>query len=83
MWWNIIFRVHKERFEDVGSFKDDMCTDMLKDSSEFLTEARKIGNRNEELIRVHDPSLNRNIGKYQLPHIWDGVLIKSPELKLK
>ena len=35
------------------------------------------------LIRVIDPSLNRNIGKFQLPHIWDEVLVKSPELKLK
>ena len=35
------------------------------------------------LIRVNDPSLNRNIGKYQLPLIWDEVLVKSPELKLK
>ena len=34
------------------------------------------------LIRVNYPSLNRNIGKYQLPHIWDEVLVKSPELKL-
>ena len=35
------------------------------------------------LIRVNDPSLNRNIGKLQLPHIWDEVLVKPPELKLK
>ena len=35
------------------------------------------------LIRVNDPSLNRNISKYHLPHIWDDVLVKSPELKLK
>ena len=35
------------------------------------------------LIRVNDPSLNRNIGKYQLPHIWDEVLVKSPECKFK
>ena len=35
------------------------------------------------LIRVNDPSLNRNIGKYQMPHIWDEVLVKSPALKLK
>ena len=35
------------------------------------------------LIRVNDPSLNRNIGKFQLPHIWDEILVKSPELKLK
>ena len=25
-------------------------------------------------IRVNDPPLNRNLGKYQLPHIWDEVL---------
>ena len=35
------------------------------------------------LIRVNDPSLNRNIDKYQLAHIWGEVLVKSPELKLK
>ena len=35
------------------------------------------------IIRVNDPSLNRNIGKFQLPHIWDEVLVKSPKLKFK
>ena len=34
-------------------------------------------------IRVNNPSLNRNIGKYHLPHIWDEVLFTIPELKLK
>ena len=34
-------------------------------------------------IRVNDPSLNGNIGKFQLPHIWDEVLARSPELHLK
>ena len=34
-------------------------------------------------IRVNDPSLNRNIGKYHLPHIWDEVLHKTSKLKLK
>ena len=34
-------------------------------------------------IRVNDPSLNRNIGKYHLPHIWGEVLHKTSELKLK
>ena len=34
-------------------------------------------------IRDNDPSLNRNIGKYKLPHIWDEVLMNSPELRLK
>ena len=34
-------------------------------------------------IRVNNASLNRNIGKYHLSHIWDGVLFNIPELKLK
>ena len=33
-------------------------------------------------IRVNDPSLNRNIGKYHLPYIWDEVLFNTSELKL-
>ena len=43
--------------------------------------ARKI--KEAIFIRVIDPSLNRNIGKFQLPHIWDEVLARSPELNLK
>ena len=34
-------------------------------------------------IRANNPSLNRNISKYHLPHIWDEVLFNIPELKLK
>ena len=34
-------------------------------------------------IRVNDPSLNRNMGKYHLPDIWDEGLHKTSELKLK
>ena len=34
-------------------------------------------------IRVNGPSLNKNIGKYHLPHMWDEVLNNSRELKLK
>ena len=34
-------------------------------------------------IRVNDPSLNRNVGKYHLPHVWDEVLVNISELKLK
>ena len=34
-------------------------------------------------IRVNNPSLNRNIGKYHLPHIWDEVLLNTSELTLK
>ena len=34
-------------------------------------------------IRVNNPSLNKNIGKYHLPHIWDEALLNTSELKLK
>ena len=34
-------------------------------------------------IRVNNPSLNKNIGKYHLLHIWDEVLNNITELKLK
>ena len=34
-------------------------------------------------IRVNNPYLNRNIGKYNLPHIWDKILFSIPELKKK
>ena len=34
-------------------------------------------------IRVNYSSLNKNIGKYHLPHVWDEVLTNNIELKLK
>ena len=34
-------------------------------------------------IKVNNPTLNRNIGKYNLPHIWDKILLTIPELKMK
>ena len=33
-------------------------------------------------IRVNNPTLNNNIGKLNLPHIWDRVLTNTPGLKL-
>ena len=34
-------------------------------------------------IRVTGISLNKNIGKYHLPHIWEVVLFNISDLKLK
>ena len=34
-------------------------------------------------IWVQDPPLNRNLGKYQHPHIWDHLLQASPTLQHK
>ena len=33
-------------------------------------------------IRVNNPTLNSNIGKYNLPHLWDRILHSIPELKI-
>ena len=33
-------------------------------------------------IRMNSPILNRNIGKYSLPHIWDRILYSIPELNI-
>ena len=33
-------------------------------------------------IRVNNPTLNQNIGKYNLNHIWDRVLFNTQGLKL-
>ena len=35
------------------------------------------------LMRVNNPTLNKNMGKFNLPHIWDRVLLKTPGLNLK
>ena len=34
-------------------------------------------------IRVHNPTLNNNIDKFNLPHIWDRVLLNTKGLNLK
>ena len=34
-------------------------------------------------IRVNNPSLNNNIGKFNLPYIWDRVLLNTQGLNLK
>ena len=34
-------------------------------------------------IKVNDPSLNRNLDKFQLPQVWDQVLKDTPSLQLK
>ena len=34
-------------------------------------------------IRVNNPTLNRNVGSFNLPPIWDRVLLNKPGLTLK
>ena len=33
-------------------------------------------------IRVNNPTLNRNIGNFNLSHIWDSIILNNPGLKL-
>ena len=33
-------------------------------------------------IWVNNPTLNRNVGKYNLHHIWDRVLFSTPEIQI-
>ena len=42
--------MHKDRFQGVGSFEDDLNASMSKDSSKFFTEDRNIGNRDENIF---------------------------------
>ena len=51
------------------------------ESSKSLEEVRLI--KEALFIRVNNPSINRNIDKYHLPHIWDEVLLNTSELKSK
>ena len=39
-------------------------------------------NKESIYIRVNNPTLNRNIGKVQLNHIWDRVLFSTPNIKV-
>ena len=34
-------------------------------------------------IGINNPTLNNNISKFNLPHIWDRVLLNMPGLNLK
>ena len=34
-------------------------------------------------IRINNSTLNRNISKFKLPDIWEGVLLNTPDLTLK
>ena len=47
------------------------------------TQGTKRNIKEAMFIMANDPSLNRNIGKYQLPHVWDQILQDTLALQLK
>ena len=42
-----------------------------------------VNNKESVFNRVNNPTLNKNIGKFNLSHIWDKVLLNTPGLTLK
>ena len=58
-------QLSQDNFNVIGSKGQDL-TRLIKESS---------------YIRVNNPTLNRNIGKFQLNRIWDRVLFSTPALK--
>ena len=54
---------------------------LFKEGREGYNLARNI--KESIYIRVKNPSLNNNIGKFNLSHIWDRVLLNTKGLTLK
>ena len=47
------------------------------------TQATSINIKEAIFLCVNDSLLNRNLGKYQLSHVWNNILQKTPVLQLK
>ena len=72
---------------NVGGIKEDPIPNMIswKDSFNIIgRESQDLTRLSREsiYIRVNNPTLNRNIGKFQLKHIWDMVFFSTPKIKV-
>ena len=66
-----------------SSHQNQYMVPTFADHGVFVLEGRP-GNIKESIfIRVNNPTLNRNIGQFNLPHIWDRVLLNTPGLTFK
>ena len=90
--WNVIRSIlekHQEHMKAPSPIHDHSNitghTTSLENFSIVGREEQNLSKLIKEsmFIRVNSPSLNTNIGKCHLPHLWDEVLIKNRELKLK
>ena len=64
------------------------ATGHLMDPNQFSIVHKEVNSQPRTIkmamfIHVQDPPFNRNLGKYQLPHIWDHLLQASPTLQYK
>ena len=96
MWWWIHWEVIQNFWREVQrtfkstitNFEHQNITGHTASVEKFKIISRKGQNMARAIketiyIRVNNPTLNRNIGKYNLPHIWDKVLFSFSELKKK
>ena len=96
VWWRVYWRIFKTFWREVQRtpegpfyiFEHYNITGHNVTIDNFSNVRREDQNLMRTIkealyIRVNNPSLNRTIGKYHLPHIWDEVLINTSELKLK
>ena len=70
-------RFNKVRDRQVGKF-----TRLLNRNSFNINSDFKRLTKESIFIRVNNPTLNRNIAKFQLSHIWDRVLFSTPNIKV-
>ena len=77
----------KEHFKDpLPIHLHSTTTGHPMDPEQFSIVHNKVNSQSRTIkeamfIWVQDPTLNRNLGKYQLPHIWDHLLMASPTLQ--
>ena len=65
-------------------FKVELLTLINIDAFIFLYIFFIFRNVKESIfIRVNNPTLNNSIGKFNLSHIWDRILLNTPGLNLK
>ena len=87
------WRTFEERYKEHLKAPSPICIHQSNSGNETTMDNFKIIGRDDNslartikesmYIRVNNPTLNRNIGKYNLPHIWDKILFTIPELKMK
>ena len=80
---------YKEHLKEPSSLhQHSNLTDHLTSHNNFQIIGREGHNLARKIkesifIRFNNPTLNNNIGKFNLPHIWDRVLLNTWGLNLK
>ena len=77
------FREHLKTPSPIFNHQNTSCHRTSIDNFKIIgREENNVARTIQEamFIRVNNPTLNKNIGKYNLPHIWDRILFTIPEL---